>query len=96
MRLPLLIHGKPRTLKSAAKVSLGPGRWKIEHNVVDSLVYIVRYFPLAGPKEGESYIKPEQYHLNGKEMVVAGGCSVQIFVETPGTEDHLSVYAEQL
>lgn len=94
MRLPLLIHGKPTILKGGecATVFLPSGGWTIEHDVLDSEVFIHVRRPVA-VQHGVAE-KPEEYYLNGRRHEVDGNCSVRVYVTKPGSERHISVYAE--
>ena len=94
MRLPLLIHGKPSVLKDGecAIVYLPAGGWTIEHDVIDSEVFIYVLRPVT---VGHGVAKmPEEYYLNGRRNDIIGDCSVRVLVKAPGTEKHISVYAE--
>jgi hypothetical protein len=97
MRLPLLIHGKPSTLKSGecARVTLPSGGWTIEHDVVDSKVFIHVRRPTPVIYGGTAQM-PEEYLLNGKRHGIEGNCSVQVIVQEAGSEKHISVYAESV
>ena len=94
MRLPLLIHGKPTVLKDGecATVYLPTGGWAIEHDVIDSEVFIHVRRPVT--VENGVALLPEEYYLNGRRHEVVGNCSVRVFVKKPGSERHISVYAE--
>lgn len=94
MRLPLLIHGKPTVLKDGecATVYLPTGGWTIEHDVIDSEVSVLVRRPVT--VEHGVALLPEEYYLNGKRHKVNGNCSVKVYVKQPGSERHISVYAE--
>lgn len=93
MRLPLLIHGKPSTLKSGARVFLTDGDWTFEHDVVDSRVNLRVEHSVPNSDGTGNYLKPSEFELNGKTICVKGPCVAQIYIMNPGTEFHISVYA---
>lgn len=97
MRLPLLIHGKPSSLigVNLATVSLSAGRWKIIHDVVDSEVYIMCLRTSSCIEGNGTYSVPSKHQLKAeRELIMEGNTSIQVLLDKPGTENHLSIYAE--
>jgi hypothetical protein len=85
MRLPLLVHARPKLSSGGPSVPLGAGRWHIVvERVVDSILTLrVNDVPLA------SLVTP------GNGCFVQGPCVVSLSFVERGNEDYINVFAER-
>ncbi len=94
MRIPLILKVNPRKLRKGGKIHLNEGNWGVSVENLDTSQVFLHYIP-AFPVEGFED-QPKTTRLGRDMLGVAGPTTVQVLMDTPGSEDWISVYAERI
>lgn len=85
IKIPLLLEVRPKSTAQGPTVFLGEGEWEISSNVVDSMLELI--FRFTNTATGGALVE---------KMRVLGNQRVEVHIARPGTEKHISVYAEKV